>query len=133
MKKIIYLPIFLLLFACDDDDDGAPILGTTFTGRVVYDDTREPLNGGIIGITGTRPKFPSEEIIVNEQQVLDENGGFQITFDADERISIFTVLIFENPNTQATTFTRINCVGLPNCNEISPGQDYDDITIELLP
>jgi len=124
--------VVLFLFSCEDYINENPEQ-PSFSGVVVYQENGEPLAGGVIGITGSRPDFPSTDLIVNEQQVLDENGIFQISFGPDERIDVFTVLIFENPNTQGTTFTRINCVGLPNCNEISPGQDYGDITIELLP
>ncbi|MEM6892496.1 MAG: hypothetical protein AAF554_02320 [Bacteroidota bacterium] len=125
--------LILLLVSCEGQDDtGKRTNPTSFSGRVIFQDTQEPFVGGEIGITGFKGNFPIADIISSQFQDIGDDGRFQILFEGDESIDSFVITIFDVSNgTPEPTFSDFNC-GSSDCNDIKPGREYSDITIELL-
>ncbi|MEM6892495.1 MAG: hypothetical protein AAF554_02315 [Bacteroidota bacterium] len=92
------------------------------------------MEGGTISIAGTERRFPSDNGVVREEQLLGADGRFEIAFEANAEIDRFVFTIFDIPqNPLAGTFGEIVCKGVPACGGLSPGQDYTNVVIELLP
>lgn len=134
MKKIVLITLWAVLLSCNNDDNEAQALPTSFSGQVIYQDTGNPMEGGTISIAGTEIRFPSDNSVVREEQLLGADGRFEITFEANVDVDRFSLSIFDVPqDPPARTYNGIICKGVPDCGGISPGQDYIDVVIELLP
>jgi len=132
IRTVVWDVLILLLVSCQSQDDTVNRENpTSFSGRVIFQDTQEPFVGGEIGITGFGGSFPIADIISSQFQDIGNDGRFEISFDVDEDIDSFVITIFDvSDDIVEPTFSDFNC-GALDCNDIEPGQVYADITIQL--
>ncbi len=131
--SVFCLVLTALLFStsCNDDNAGNTTNPTSLSGRVIVQDTGEPLAGGAINISGSDNRFPVNRILVGETKDLDDEGKFEFEFEGDDRIDEFTITIFDVPNQTGPLFTGFDC-GIIDCNSVPPGLDYEDLVLEVI-
>ena len=133
MKRLqLIIMIFLGLWFLNSENDrtGEEADSTQFSGKVLFNDSSEPLIGRV-SIIGFKNNFPTDKTIVSKEQTLNSDGSFDIFFEADPNVDRFTITIRDMPDSPERAFESFNC-GALDCNLVSPGKVYENLVFEVM-
>ena len=127
---IISSLIFTSCEILDSDGNGDP---KHFGGQVVFTESEE-IPQGIIQFLGIKDNFPSDDTIIAENIILNNEGAFSVSFLGNSDIDYFAIGFIEitNDSSGIIPFNTVSCEKL-NCSEnnINPGRQYEDIVITI--
>lgn len=135
MKKLILLmqlSMLVLFYNCDSTDPDGNGDPTTFNGTVIFKDIQEDVSAEVV-ISGFKDDTPGDQVIVFENQILQQDGSFAVSFEGNKEIDFFVLDVLEKQEVAGPALFNSTDCGNLNCAKILPGNKYDDlvITVEL--
>jgi hypothetical protein len=126
---ILLFSFLILLLGCSDDDGAEN--GTAFRGRAEFIDTGDPVVNYEITIVGLDLRFANSIPISDKSEfITDENEEFELLFDYNDEIDVFTIAVtfYDENGAFLSSFSYGNgllCIPEERCDNIDPGRDYE--------